>query len=47
MADGEITSIRCHTSLKEQLNKIKIHHRETHEEVIERLIEERGKHGKE
>lgn len=35
----KITSIRIKEKTKEKINKLKIHHRETQEEVIERLLD--------
>lgn len=34
----KITSIRVKEKTKQQLNKLKIYHRETQEEVIERIM---------
>jgi len=36
----EITSIRISKHVKKQLDGVKIHHRETYEDVIRRLIQE-------
>jgi len=38
-----ITTIQINGSLKERLNKLKIHHRETYNELIERIINEFSK----
>lgn len=37
----KITTIRVHEKTKKLLNKIKIHPRETHEDIIRRLIKKR------
>ncbi len=39
MVEYEFTSIRLRTSVKDKLDTIKVHPRETYEQVIERLIQ--------
>jgi predicted transcriptional regulator len=40
---GEITTIKLDKKTKEKLDKLKMHPRETYEQVILRLIEKEGK----